>query len=123
MQLNWQIQEIQVDGKPRKLGEVLGGQLYHGTTAELNRGDILQPQEKRNFAHSSSTSVSITSDLDRAKYWAKEVSKINGREIHVYEVLPLSMVEPWRVQPTNFGKNIVLWEGRVQEAKIIQRIL
>ena len=120
---DWQDQKILVYNQSRRLGEVLGGKLYHGTTAELSPGDILEPKEKKNFPQSSGTSVSITSDRDRAIHWAREVAKKSGGEPGVYEIEPLAMVEAWRVQPANYGKNIVLWEGRVKTAKVVQRVV
>ena len=63
-----------VHSESRTLGEIVGSKLYHGTTAELNPGDFLEPRSQKNFAQSG-PNISITSDINRAKYWAEEVAK------------------------------------------------
>jgi hypothetical protein len=95
------------------LSEVEGGKLYHGSASNLEPGTLLEPGHGKNFKQSASDAVSITSDYERARYWARKAAKKG--EGFVYEVAPQGDVV---AHSANLGKNIVLMEGRVRAAKI-----
>ncbi len=125
---DWKKDEVRVEGKRFLLGDVIGGKLYHGSPFKLEVGTVLVPQEwgNQNFDESPIDQVSLTSELNDAKYWAKEAQKRNSgdiEKIYVYEVEPLSEVVPWRVMLANFGLSFRLQEGRVDNGAIITKIV
>lgn len=120
--MDWRQQPITVMGQPRLLGEIEGGKLYHGTTAILAVGEKVVPGLKSNFKQSPGQSISITSNLSRALFWAKQVARLDGQAPHVYEINPIGTVEGWRVQTSNQGKNIMLWEGRAPAAIVLNEV-
>jgi hypothetical protein len=120
---SWREQAIRVEGRVYRLGDVtdgrveVRGRLFHGSTASLKPGDTLKPGSERNFKESAAGAVSITSDPGRAAAWARESRP--GQPVYVYEIEPLDVVKPWRVGPSNYGENFVLWEGRVKAARVV----
>jgi hypothetical protein len=110
---------VNVMGKSFTWNELNGGKLYHGSRTELNVGDILTPQKNRNFKQSDDNKISITSDYNRAKYWASQIKSDNP--IYIYEIEPMGEIEIWRVSLTKQGTMFDLWEGRVNNAKIINK--
>lgn len=63
--------------------------------------------------------MSITSNPERAGYWAAGTKK---GALHIYEVEPLGTVEAWRVGLANMGRSFDLWEGRVPKARVVRRV-
>lgn len=116
----WRSQPIRVDAKVFRLGDVMGGKLYHGTTAKLHAGDVLVGGKHRNFRESSESDVSITSDLERAHYWARQVAERSGGMPVVYEVKPMDEVSVWRVGLASYGSSFTLWEGRTAKAVVVR---
>lgn len=110
---------INVMGKSFTWNKLNGGKLYHGSHTELNVGDILTPQEKKNFKQSDENKISITSNYDRAKYWTIKIQ--SDSPIYIYEVEPMSEIEIWRVSLAKQGTVFDLWEGRVFNAKILNK--
>jgi hypothetical protein len=117
---DWREQPIQVQGVARRLGDVHGGRLFHGTTAIIQPGDVIEPGHRRNFKQSARDGVSITSVAADADYWARQLD--DGDEPRVYEVEPLNTVQPWRVSPANYGQNITLYEARVSRARVVREV-
>ena len=110
---------VKVMGKSFTWNELNGGKLYHGSRTELNIGDILTPQENINFKQSDGKKISITSDYNRAKYWASQIK--SDSPMYIYEIEPMSEIEIWRVSLAKQGTMFDLWEGRVNNAKIINK--
>jgi len=117
----WHDQDIVVVGQKRKLGEVSGGKLFHGSPTKIDVGGLISPQEERNFKQSSDSAISITSDVGMAAHWAREAAKPKDDEnsVYIYEIEPTGEVEGWRIGLANQGKNITLMEGRTPSGKII----
>lgn len=116
---DWHQQAVTVFGRSFLLGQVEGGRLYHGSPQHLAPGTVLTPGHDKNFKQSAAGAVSITSDLQTAKHWGSLGGK---RRVFIYEVEPLSPVEVWRAGLANFGKSIVLYEGRVASARVLRLV-
>jgi hypothetical protein len=116
---DWRTQPVVVMGKTFALGAVAGGRLYHGSPISLPVGTILEPGHGRQYKQSASDAVSITSNPERAGYWAAGAKK---GALHVYEIEPVGTVEAWRVGLADMGRSFDLWEGRVAKARIIRRV-
>jgi len=117
----WTDQTISVRGENRKLGDVLGGKLYHGSPYPFQPGDIIEPGHKPNFRESrKQKDVSLTSDQGRAEYWAEKAGRGKKAPGRVYEVVPVGEVSPHSVGLENFGKNIVLFEGRAPKLRVVR---
>ena len=109
-----------VEGRERKISEMVGGKFYHGSPHRLSVGTVLEPgQSKKNYKQSKSAGVSISSDANRAAHWGSLEGKIRG---YVYEVEPLGEVEVHRAGPANYGRNFVLWEGVVPRARVVAMV-
>lgn len=111
--------QINVMGKKFTWSDLKGGKLYHGSRTDLEVGEYLTPQENNNFEESDKSKISITSDYDRAIYWGKQIK--SNQPMYVYEVKPISDIDIWRVSLAEMGTKFVLWEGRVNKAKIINK--
>jgi hypothetical protein len=118
--LKWQQQTIMYEGREWPLSAVRGGKLFHGSSVKLPVGTILEPQEKRNFTQSAKDAVSVTSLARRALYWVKEANP--DGPAYLYEIEPLSTIEPWRVGGAGRGDRIELYEARVTSARIVRVI-
>ena len=112
---------VNVMGKSFTWNELNGGKLYHGSRTDLDVGDILTSQKNRNFKQSDNNKVSITSDYNRAKHWASQIKSDNP--IYIYEIEPMGEIEIWRVSLAKQGTMFDLWEGRVNNAKIINKYI
>ena len=113
--------QINVMGKKFTWNDLKGGKLYHGSRTDLEVGEYLIPQENTNFEESDKSKISITSDYDRAIYWAKQIK--SNQPIYIYEVEPIGDIDIWRVSLAEMGTKFTLWEGRVNEAKIINKYI
>lgn len=116
---DWQDAKIQVGGREFRLGDCVGGKLYHGTGVVLDPGSILTSGYTQNFRQSPAGLVCLTSDPARAHFWAR---KSGVSTPHVYEVEPLTPIIPHRVGLASQGKSFVLWEGRVGQARILREV-
>ncbi len=114
---------VMVMGARRPITELQGGKFYHGTCPDLSIGTVLTSRNAKNFEQSSRSHVSITSVVDTAWMWAKKVSdRSQEKGRFVYEVEPMGEFLPWRVCPTNMGRNFDVLEARVTAARIIARV-
>ena len=72
--------------------EVLdNGPFFHGTKAELNIGDLLEPQHLSNYQDKKSNYIYFTATLDAAK-WGAELATSKSKE-RIYIVEPLGDFE------------------------------
>ncbi len=113
----WRTGPVTIQGRPFTLGDVHGGKLYHGSPRPLPVGTILEPDHGANFTQSDPGAVSVTSDPQRAAYWAQEATGGTGPG-HVYEVEPIGHVTVWRAGLADYGRSFTLWEGRTPAARI-----
>ena len=67
------------------------GPFFHGTKAELNIGDLLQPQYLSNYQDKKSNFIYFTATLDAAK-WGAELATSKSKE-RIYVVEPLGEFE------------------------------
>jgi len=67
------------------------GPFFHGTKAELNIGDLLEPQYLSNFQDKKSNYIYFTATLDAAK-WGAELARGKEKE-KIYIVEPLGDFE------------------------------
>ncbi|RIU90183.1 NAD(+)--rifampin ADP-ribosyltransferase [Oceanobacillus picturae] len=67
------------------------GPFFHGTKAELNIGDLLQPQYLSNYQDKKSNYIYFTATLDAAK-WGAELATSKSKE-RIYVVEPLGEFE------------------------------
>ena len=67
------------------------GPFFHGTKAELNVGDLLNPNNLSNYQNKKSNYIYFTATLDAAK-WGAELAKSNSKE-KIYLVEPLGEFE------------------------------
>lgn len=67
------------------------GPFFHGTKAELQIGDLLEPQHLSNYQNKKSNYIYFTATLDAAK-WGAEFAKSNAKE-RIYVVEPLGEFE------------------------------
>lgn len=122
---DWRDQDVIVEGRERRLGDVKGGKLYHGSPARLSVGDVVEPGHGARFGISPFHSVSLTSDFDRAAFWGrprtiwKDPRGITKTLTYVYEVEPVGPVESWRASPADYGESFVLYEARASRARIV----
>lgn len=99
------------------------GAWYHGSPACLSPGDVLTPQDERNFRQSKPGVVSLSSDPETALHWAREAAKVQGKDhTHVYEVEPLGQKTPWRVRDGDFGQTQVWEEIHVPSARVVRMV-
>lgn len=117
----WKPSTVIVVGKLFNWNDLNSGKLYHGSRSELSVGDILEPQSVHNFKESEKNKISISSDYARSKYWAEQIKSDNS--VYIYEIIPLSKIDIWRVSLAKMGTKFDLWEGRVTKAKIINKII
>lgn len=113
--------QINVMGKNFTWDNLKGEKLYHGSRTNLEVGEYLIPQENTNFEESDKSKISITSDYDRAIYWAKHIK--SNQPIYIYEVEPVGDIDIWRVSLAEMGTKFTLWEGRVNKAKIVNKYI
>ncbi len=118
----WTGQPVEVMGRSFVLGDISGGNWYHGTSAALSRGDRLVPGKEKNFPQSDSSIVSITSDLSTANHWAREVAKKSGGNPRVYAVEPVGTIDIWKAGLAEMGKKICVFEGRVSSAIVVSEV-
>jgi len=122
---DWRDQYVIVDGQPRRLGDVRGGKLYHGSPARLSVGDVIEPGHGTRFGVSPFNEVSMTSEFDRAAFWGrprtiwKDPSGRVKTLTYVYEVEPIGPVATWRASQADFGQSFVLYEARAPAARIV----
>lgn len=67
------------------------GPFFHGTKAELNIGDLLEPQFLSNYQDKKSNYIYFTATLDAAK-WGAELARSKCKE-RIYLVEPLGDFE------------------------------
>lgn len=67
------------------------GPFFHGTKAELNIGDLLEPQYLSNFQDKKSNYIYFTATLNAAK-WGAELARGKEKE-KIYIVEPLGDIE------------------------------
>jgi hypothetical protein len=67
------------------------GPFFHGTKAELQIGDLLQPQHLSNYQDQKSNHIYFTATLEAAK-WGAELAKSEAKE-RIYIVEPLGEFE------------------------------
>ncbi|MCG3420010.1 NAD(+)--rifampin ADP-ribosyltransferase [Oceanobacillus jordanicus] len=67
------------------------GPFFHGTKAELNIGDLLEPQYVSNYQDKKSNFIYFTATLDAAK-WGAELATSKSKE-RIYVVEPLGEFE------------------------------
>jgi hypothetical protein len=67
------------------------GPFFHGTKAELNIGDLLEPQHLSNYQDKKSNYIYFTATLDAAK-WGAELATSQSKE-RIYIVEPLGDFE------------------------------
>ncbi|MDZ5712701.1 NAD(+)--rifampin ADP-ribosyltransferase [Jeotgalibacillus haloalkalitolerans] len=67
------------------------GPFFHGTKAELNIGDLLEPQYLSNYQDKKSNHIYFTATLEAAK-WGAELAKSDAKE-RIYLVEPLGEFE------------------------------
>lgn len=67
------------------------GPFFHGTKAELQLGDLLEPQHLSNYQNQKSNYIYFTATLDAAK-WGAELAASNSKE-RIYIVEPLGEFE------------------------------
>jgi hypothetical protein len=115
---DWRTQPVVIEGRRMMYADLSGGQLFHGSKARLQVGDVLEPGHDRNHRQSAPDAVSITSVDGRAGAWARETVK-PGETYFVYEVEPVGRIEDWRTGPAEYGTRFNLWEGRVPGARIV----
>ncbi|WP_299742301.1 NAD(+)--rifampin ADP-ribosyltransferase [Rossellomorea sp. y25] len=67
------------------------GPFFHGTKAELNIGELLEPQHLSNYQDKKSNYIYFTATLDAAK-WGAELATSDSKE-RIYMVEPLGEFE------------------------------
>ena len=67
------------------------GPFFHGTKAQLNIGDLLEPQHLSNFQDKKSNHIYFTATLEAAK-WGAELARSTSQE-RIYIVEPLGEFE------------------------------
>lgn len=67
------------------------GPFFHGTKAELNIGDLLEPQFLSNYQDKKSNHIYFTATLNAAK-WGAELARSSAKE-RIYIVEPLGDFE------------------------------
>ncbi|MFC7785459.1 NAD(+)--rifampin ADP-ribosyltransferase [Rossellomorea sp. GCM10028870] len=67
------------------------GPFFHGTKAELNIGELLEPQHLSNYQDKKSNYIYFTATLDAAK-WGAELAASDSKE-RIYMVEPLGEFE------------------------------
>lgn len=67
------------------------GPFFHGTKAELNIGDLLEPLHLSNYQDKKSNHIYFTATLEAAK-WGAELASSNSKE-RIYIVEPLGAFE------------------------------
>ncbi|WP_419888893.1 NAD(+)--rifampin ADP-ribosyltransferase [Paenibacillus xylanexedens] len=67
------------------------GPFFHGTKAELQIGDLLEPQFLSNYQDKNSNHIYFTATLNAAK-WGAELARSNAKE-RIYIVEPLGDFE------------------------------
>ncbi len=67
------------------------GSFFHGTKAELNIGDLLEPQFLSNYQDKKSNHIYFTGTLNAAK-WGAELARSSAKE-RIYIVEPLGEFE------------------------------
>ncbi|PSL41554.1 rifampin ADP-ribosylating transferase [Planomicrobium soli] len=67
------------------------GPFFHGTKAQLEIGDLLEPQNQSNYQDKKSNYIYFTATLEAAK-WGAELAASNAKE-RVYIVEPLGDFE------------------------------
>ena len=67
------------------------GPFFHGTKAELQIGDLLEPQHLSNYQDKKSNYIYFTATLEAAK-WGAELAKSSSKE-RIYIVEPLGEFE------------------------------
>lgn len=67
------------------------GPFFHGTKAELNIGDLLEPQHLSNYQNKKSNYIYFTATLEAAK-WGAELATSQSKE-RIYIVVPLDEFE------------------------------
>ncbi|MCP3033046.1 NAD(+)--rifampin ADP-ribosyltransferase [Halobacillus sp. A1] len=67
------------------------GPFFHGTKAELDIGDLLEPQHLSNYQDKKSNYIYFTATLEAAK-WGAELAKSTSKE-RIYVVEPLGDFE------------------------------
>lgn len=67
------------------------GPFFHGTKAELNIGDLLEPQHLSNYQDKKSNHIYFTATLEAAK-WGAELAASDAKE-RIYIVEPLGEFE------------------------------
>ncbi|KAA8745614.1 MULTISPECIES: NAD(+)--rifampin ADP-ribosyltransferase [Paenibacillus] len=67
------------------------GPFFHGTKAELQIGDLLEPQFLSNYQEKNSNHIYFTATLNAAK-WGAELARSNAKE-RIYIVEPLGDFE------------------------------
>ncbi|MEK5077911.1 NAD(+)--rifampin ADP-ribosyltransferase [Solibacillus sp. FSL W7-1436] len=67
------------------------GPFFHGTKAELQIGDLLEPQYLSNYQEKKSNYIYFTATLEAAK-WGAELAKSSSKE-RIYIVEPLGEFE------------------------------
>ncbi|ABC83635.1 hypothetical protein Adeh_3870 [Anaeromyxobacter dehalogenans 2CP-C] len=117
----------------RVVGEVTGWPLYHGTRADLRRGDLIEPGRLANFGAAPRTAnhVYFTRTLDAAT-WGAELAAGEGRG-RIYLVEPTGPFEDdpnltnkkFRGNPTKSFRSrsplrvtgeLTTWQGHTPEA-------
>ena len=107
----------------------LSQQLFHGTHAELNPGDLVLPHGKlkggkSNFgATSKSNLVYATPDENDAKYFAFNAAEENkAPAAHVYEVAPVGETKVNKMLPRNSDGSDRLQHVSKEGFKVIRKI-
>lgn len=67
------------------------GPFFHGTKAQLEIGDLLEPQHLSNYQDKKSNYIYFTATIDAAK-WGAELASSNSKE-RIYIVEPLGEFE------------------------------
>jgi len=114
---DWRDTPVVVEGRRFLMGQVAGGQLFHGSPVQLEVGDVLEPGHGRNHTQSAAAAVSITSDEGRAGSWARDAAK--GQPYFVYEVEPAGPVQVWRAGLAEYGTSFCMYEARTPAARIV----
>lgn len=63
------------------------GPFFHGTKAELNLGDLLEPQHLSNYQDKNSNYIYFTATLDAAKWGAELATSASKERIYIVEPL------------------------------------
>ncbi|WP_226659322.1 NAD(+)--rifampin ADP-ribosyltransferase [Pseudalkalibacillus hwajinpoensis] len=63
------------------------GPFFHGTKAQLNLGDLLEPQHLSNYQNKKSNYIYFTATLDAAKWGAELATSPSPEKIYIVEPL------------------------------------